>query len=163
MDTQNNIRIGTPADLDRIMPVLMRLHAENGMVDADNTKILSDVWSALNQDRGLIAFIEGDGGVIEGVVVLRIGKLWYSDRDVLEEKLVYVPPEFRNAKGGRARRLCDFTKGVADKMGIPLIIGIISNERTKGKMRLYERIFGAPAGAFFLYGGSTIPDAPQGT
>lgn len=161
MPAESIIRIANVADLDRVMAVLEGVHKENGFVSMSQMKVLGDVWSALNQDNGLIGIIEAADGEIEGVVVLRLGKMWYSNDDVLEEKLVYVPPQYRAAKGGRARRLCDFSKSISDKIGIPLIIGVLSNERTKGKMRMYERIFGAPAGAFFLYGASTLKNAGQ--
>ena len=38
---------------------------------------------------------------------------------------------------------------------IPLLIGVLSNKRTEGKIRLYERQLGKPSGAFFLYGART--------
>jgi GNAT superfamily N-acetyltransferase len=88
-------------------------------------------------------------------VLLRIGQMWYSDTLVVEERAVFTHPEYRSAKGGRARKLCEFSKKVADDLGIPLIIGVLSNHRTEAKVRLYERQFGKPSGAFFLYGART--------
>jgi hypothetical protein len=81
--------------------------------------------------------------------------MWYSDAQVLEEKAIFIHPDYRSAKGGRARRLCEFSKRAADGLGIPLIIGVLSNHRTEAKVRLYERQFGKPSGAFFLYNART--------
>jgi hypothetical protein len=81
--------------------------------------------------------------------------MWYSDRQVLEEKAIFIHPEYRSAKGGRARRLCSFSKEVADSLDIPLIIGVLSQNRTEAKIRLYERQFGKASGAFFLYNAQT--------
>jgi Uma2 family endonuclease len=81
--------------------------------------------------------------------------MWYSDTMIVEEKAIFIHPDFRAAKGGRAKRLCEFSKQVADTLGIPLIIGVLSNSRTEAKVRMYERQFGAPAGALFLYGATT--------
>jgi len=78
--------------------------------------------------------------------------MWYSDTEILEEKTVFIHPKFRKASGGRARKLCRFSKRVADELGLPMIIGVLSNHRASGKMRLYESEFGSPAGGFFLYG-----------
>jgi hypothetical protein len=97
----------------------------------------------------------GESRKPEGAVLLRVGNMWYSDREVLEEKAIFIHPDYRNAKGGRARRLCEFSKSVSDALGIPLIIGVLSNDRTEAKVRLYERQFGKPSGAFFLYGATT--------
>jgi hypothetical protein len=81
--------------------------------------------------------------------------MWYSDHEVLEEKAIFIHPDFRSAKGGRARKLCEFSKHVSDSLGVPLIIGVLSNHRTEAKIRLYERQFGKPSGAFFLYNATT--------
>jgi hypothetical protein len=51
--------------------------------------------------------------------------------------------------------LCDFSKKVSDELGMPLSIGVLSSDRTEGKVRMYERIFGKPSGAYFLYGTRT--------
>lgn len=150
-----NVRIGTPDDLDPIMALAMNACEENGFIEPNPVKLLQDIWPALNLDKGLIGIIGEVGQEPEAAVLLRIGAMWYSDREVLEEKAVFVQPQHRGAKIGRARRLCQFSKQVSDELGIPLIIGVLSNHRTKGKIRLYEREFGEPTGAFFLYNART--------
>lgn len=148
------IRIGTAADVDDMMALALSACEENGFVDPNPKKLLADIWSALNLNRGLMGII-GDRGSPEGAVLLRLGEMWYSDIPVVEEKAIFIKDEFRSAKGGRARRLCEFSKQVSDTLGIPLIIGVLSNHRTEGKVRLYERQFGKPSGAFFLYNAHT--------
>jgi hypothetical protein len=110
-------------------------------------------------NRGLCGVI-GEPGKLEAFVVLRIGTMYYSPQLCVEEKVVYVHPDFRAAKGGRARKLCEFSKHVADTLNLPLLIGICSSSRTQAKVKLYERIFGPPAGAYWLYrtqtGGHTV-------
>jgi hypothetical protein len=76
---------------------------------------------------------------------------------VIEEKALFLYPEFRSAKGARARKLVEYSKHCADQLGMPLIMGILSNTRTAGKVRLYQRLFGEPTGAFFLYGAKAEP------
>lgn len=146
------IRIGTPNDVDDVMELAMQACDENAFVQPNPKRLLEDIWPALNLDRGLLGIIGEEGGKPQGVVLLRIGKMWYSDQDVVEEKAIFIHPEYRSAKGGRARKLCEFSKKIADGLKIPLIIGVLSNSRTEGKIRLYERQFGKPTGAFFLYG-----------
>jgi hypothetical protein len=154
-DTGLEIRIATPDDLDEIMQLALSASEENGFVNPNPVKMLAEIWPALHQQGGLLGAIGKPGGMIEGVILLRVGAMWYSDNKVLEEKAVFIHPEYRSAKGGRARKLCDFGKKVADGLGIPLIIGVLSNHRTEAKTRMYTRIFGAPSGAFFLYGANT--------
>lgn len=150
------IRIATPADMDEVMKLAVVASGENCFVQASPARLAAEIWPALNQDHGLVGVIGQPGGKIEGLVLLRIGTMWYSDQVVVEEKAIFIYPEFRSAKGGRGRRLCEFSKQVADQLGIPLIIGILSNARTKSKVKLYTRIFGEPAGGFWLYGAKTF-------
>jgi hypothetical protein len=155
MDDGIKVRVGRPEEVNEIMEIALQATAENGFLQPNPMKLLSDIWAALNQDRGVMGVIGKPGGPIEGVVLLRIGTLWYSDIVILEEKAVFVRAEYRAAKGGRARKLCEFSKKMADELGLTLVIGILSNTRTKGKVKLYERLFGEAAGAYFLYGGRT--------
>ncbi len=152
MEESLEIRLGTPADLDEVMRLAFMACEDNGFLDYSPALLAQEIWPALLQDHGLFAIIGPPGGAIEGFVLLRIGKMFYSERICLEEKCLWVHPDFRTAKGGRARRLLEFTKTTADSLGIPLIIGIMSTKRAAGKVKLYERLFGAPTGAFFLYG-----------
>jgi len=161
MENETQIRIGTPDDIHDMMDIAMNASEENGFIKASQDKMLQELWSALNQHQGLMGIIGNPGERAEGAVLLRIGQMWYSNDSVLEEKAIFIRPEYRAAKGGRARRLCEFSKQVADALGIPLIIGVLSNHRTEGKVKLYERQFGKPSGAFFLYGASTVKTAHQ--
>ncbi len=149
------VKVGIPADVHKVMEIALMACEENGFMNPNPEKLLAEIWPALNLEEGIIGIISKPDGEPEGVVLLRIGKMWYSDDKVLEEKAVFVHPEFRSAKGGRARKLCEFSKKTADELGLPLIIGVLSNTRTAGKIRMYQRIFGEPSGAFFLYGART--------
>lgn len=144
--------VGNPDDLDDIMELAMAACDENGFVQPNPMKLLAEIWPALNRDRGIIGIVGVPGEKPQGAILLRIGNIWYSDAEILEERAVFIHPDYRAAKGGRARKLCEFGKKVSDELGIPLTIGVLSNHRTEGKVRMYERIFGKPSGAYFLYG-----------
>jgi GNAT superfamily N-acetyltransferase len=145
------IRLGTPADEKGMLKLALNAWEENGIKGVNPEKMLGMIKPALYLWQGLVGIIGEPNEKIEAAVLLRTSQMWYSDNWMLEEKAIFVDPEFRSAKGGRARRLCEFSKKVADDLGLPLLIGVLSNQRTEAKVRLYERQFGAPAGAFFLY------------
>lgn len=155
-DENLNIRIGTPDDVHEVMGLCIMAVEENAFLDATKLRLLNEIWPALNQDHGIVGAIGPETGEIQGIIVLRIGTLYYSEQLCIEEKVCFVRPEFRSAKGGRARKLCEFGKYVSDTLKLPLNIGVLSNNRTAGKVRMYERIFGPPVGAFFLYGAETL-------
>jgi hypothetical protein len=152
------IRLATTADMDEVMKLAMACCEENGFVNASAAALAKEIWPALVNDHGLFPVIGAPGGAIEGGVLLRVGSMWYApETTVVEEKALFVYKQFRAAKGGRARQLCEYSKRVADTLGVPLLIGILSNTRTLGKVRMYTRIFGEPAGAYFLYGARAEP------
>lgn len=146
-----HVRTATPLDEEGIMELARLVNNENGVFKMNEEKVRAMVRPALYLQGGIMGVI-GPSNRIEGLVLLRISQYWYSDAAFLEEMCVYVHPDFRAAKGGRARKLVEFAKKASEKLELPLMIGILSNSRTDAKTRLYERQFGSPAGAFFLYG-----------
>lgn len=149
------VRVGTPDDLDGMMQLALNATQENAFVNPDVQKLLYTMYGALTRQNGIVGIIGKPGETFQGAILLVFGELWYSHEPVLEERAVFVAPEYRNAKGGRARKLCEFAKTASEELGIPLSIGVLSNSRTEAKIRLYERMFGQPAGVYFLYGAKT--------
>jgi len=155
MTEEVKIRVGTTEDIHEMMSLAMLACEENGFVNPEPTKLLTELWQALSLNYGMIGIIGKENGPIEGAILLRIGPMWYSHDMVVEEKAIFIHPDHRGAKDGRARKLVEFAKKTANELGIPLLIGVLSNKRTEGKIRLYERQLGKPSGAFFLYGAKT--------
>ena len=149
------VKIGDPSMVHRLMDLTLACVDENALLAPSTKKILNEVWASLNHDHGVAGVIEGPDGRLEAAIVLRVDTAPYSEEPVLCERYVFVHPEHRAAKGGRASRLCEFAKQVADSLELPLLIGILSTERAAGKVRLYERHFGEPAGAYWLYNAKT--------
>lgn len=151
MSEEITVRAGTPQDLDQVMALAQMMHDEIGITALNPARILPEVWGALNLDGGIMGLIGEPGGPLEAGLLLRMGTLFYSDETVLEDKGLFVQPEFRTAKGGRGGKLIDFAKHTADALGLPLVMGIQNDVEAEGKMRLYTRKFGQPIGALFLY------------
>jgi N-acetylglutamate synthase-like GNAT family acetyltransferase len=149
------IRLGTTADMDEVMQLATAAAKENGLLDASPELLVRAIWPKLNLQTGLIGCIGKPGGKIEGMVVLQIGKLFYSDEQCLEELVLYCHPDYRNAKGGRAHKLVEFSKSSAEKLGLPLLIGVLSSAKTEQKCKLYERVLGPASGKYWIYGRAT--------
>lgn len=157
MTDEIKVRIATPEDVHQLMEMGIAANDEIGIAKANPEKLLYDIWPALHRKEGIIGVIGEPGKIIEGGIVLKITNLWYSDEEFLEERIVYVRPQYR--RGGRSgekhchsRKLAEFAKMTSDSLGLPLVMGISTAIGFKGKARLYERIFGEQAGAFFMYG-----------
>lgn len=149
------VRIGEPCDVDGVMDLALMGAGENGLSDPSPPKILRDVWEALNLNYGIMGVIGPRSGPLEGAVLLRVTTPWYTEKPVLEERAIFVHPDFRAAEGGRAARLVEFSKMATVRLGLVLMIGVLSNQRTAAKVRTYRRMLGEPAGAYFLYNGHT--------
>lgn len=144
------VRSAKPEDFQRIMVLCRQLYQENGATLVDWPAVEAMVMDGINGFGACLGVI---GDPVQGMIFLRISKMWYSSEMILEELFVYVDPEYRQSNNASA--LVEFAKSCSHEFDIPLLIGIISNKQTKEKVRLYQRRLGAPAGAFFLYNGKT--------
>jgi hypothetical protein len=130
---------------------------ESGVTAPNKMKMLHELWTALNLQHGIVGVIGDIGKPLEAGILLRIEPMWYSDDDKMHlvERTVFVHPDFRSAKGGRAAKLCEFAKNTSDRLNMPLMIGVLSTQKTEAKVRLYRRKFGEPSGAYWIYNGAT--------
>lgn len=143
------VRYATPEDYPHIIEMSEDLHRENGHQAIDYSVAEAAIMDAINGNRALIGVI-GPARALEGIVFLRFASFWYTNEVMLEEIFCFVPPEYR--KTGNAKALLTFAKAAADRLKLPLMIGVLSSHRTKAKLKLYAKHFGEPAGGyFFLY------------
>lgn len=154
-----SVRTGTPLDVHPLMDCAIAACSDNGLIEHDPEKLLIDIWPALNLDRGIVGIIGNE--VVEAAILLRVDKLFYTNKDMLLERSLFVRPEFRKSgdhRISRAKLLCAFAKEAAAALNLQLIIGILTHERVAGKIKLYEREFGEPAGAYWVYDPSKKKD-----
>jgi hypothetical protein len=155
MSAELQIRIGTPEDIHDVMRMAQEACDEHAIFPPSPRKMLAVNWPSLHRDNGVAGILCTKDGEVVGATVLRIGEVWYSEQKVLEEAFIFIKKEYRTVKGGWARKMCEFSKKMSEELGIPLIAGIVSNVRTEAKIRLYERQYGKPNGAFFYYTAKT--------
>jgi len=150
-----NVRLATIDDADNIMDLLALMHEENGLFEMDYVAVRDMVTNVLSGKNGIIGVIDGEDE-LEAAVCLVIDKLWYSKTFCLNDVFNFVAPKYRRST--RAKALISFAKSYSDQVGIPLLMGIVSNVRTEAKIKLLERQM-RKAGAFFIYNyGDEKPD-----
>jgi hypothetical protein len=156
MTSPSNVRAAVPEDASEIWRLLRMLCAENGMFNLSEKRVDFYISRLLNPStiakddtgpRGFIGVI-GPVGALEGCIMLTVGSVWYSEDFTLDEHLNFVDPAHRSSN--HAKALIRFAKESSDKIGIPLVIGILSTKRTAAKVRLYSQEL-TPCGAFFIY------------
>ena len=145
------VRYAEPADYPQIISLSEELDAENGHCQTDYPRAEAAIMEGINRRQSFIGVI-GSVGSIEGIVFIRFASMWNSSEIFAEELFLYVPPEFR--KTANAKTLLKFATSTCDTLGLPLMIGVLSSHRTKGKLRLYEKHFGQPVGGYFFIAGA---------
>jgi hypothetical protein len=154
--TEITVREATPQDFAEVMRLSMAAAMENALSEPDIGLVSEEILAGISRNGGVIGVIGGPAGSrLEGMIILKISSMWYNLEPIIQDNAMFVDPDFRSAKGGRARKLAEWAKDTSEKLGIPLAIGVISNSRTEAKVRLFERVFGAPAGVYFLHNAKT--------
>ena len=155
MLTISRVRKARPADEEELMELCRDLWLENALFNMNDDKVRAVMHRAFQNEGAIIGVIRDDDGPIEGAIFLTISTFWYSDDHHIEEYFLYVRPKYRRSHN--AKDLMNFAKRCSDALGIPLVIGVISNHMTKEKVGLYRRQFPNEAGSFFIY--NTVPMA----
>jgi N-acetylglutamate synthase-like GNAT family acetyltransferase len=143
----DEIRLATREDEPQLLELLRLMHAEGGLVPLDENRAREQFARAFNRQGGIIGVI-GASGNIEAAIFLLITQHWYARDHHLEELFCFVRPDRRHSS--HAKTLITFAKDCAEKVGLPLLIGISTGVRMAAKVRMYRRILGPPAGAYFI-------------
>jgi hypothetical protein len=150
----SDVRIGTWADETEMLKLLTLMHQEGGMFDLDINKARQMFSRAFDAKGGILGVI-GPPGDVQGAIFLLLTSYWYAfDHTHIEELFCYVRPDHR--KSNHANKLLSFAKECSDTLKLPLSIGVLTNQEAEGKLKLYYRKFGTPAGAFFAYGAKWV-------
>lgn len=148
-----NVRFACAADEDEIMRLMREAFKEQPIFPLNEHKMRETIRNCtkenLNDRRGMIAVVDGEKG-IAGYLIAVFAQYWYTDSYHLEEFSNFVHPDQRHAWKGYARSLIEFAKWFAEFCNVPLLMGIFSTQRLKGKVRLYNRQ-AKLAGAVFVH------------
>ena len=140
----------TLADLPEFMRLFKIMHQENGMFSLDEDCVRDTFNRAVKNKEGVIGLIKGPLGDLRAMLYLLITRYYYTQQFHLEELFNFVAPEHR--KTNYADVLLKYADHCQKQLGIPLVIGVLTNSRMEAKVRKYRRHFGMPAGAFFVSG-----------
>lgn len=158
------VALATKEDEDQLMALCRILHGENALAAMDDDLVRAMLYRAFDRQGGTIGVIRGPER-IEAAIYMLLTSFWYTKETHLEELLSVVHPDHRH--GRHAEALITFAvKCSTDLSGyagfpIPLVIGIMTNTRMAGKVRLYRRLLGYPAGAMFV-ANAKWPNDPAG-
>ncbi len=141
------VRMARPEDAEAIFKNLVLAQKDNGVFPMNPRKVTEFIRCAIDRKGAIIGIIDGKN-YIEATVGLILQQWWYTDEWSLGERWNFVHPNHR--KTTHAKKLIEFSKWCAEELGVPLEMGVLSNERTEAKVRLYRRQLPC-VGAFFMY------------
>lgn len=141
------VRMAKQEDEDAIFSLCIDLCEEGQLFEMDSDTVRDIIRGCTAGYGGIIGVIEGKNE-LEGVICLSTDKYWYAKDWFLGEVFNFVPAKYR--KSTRAKSLLGFAKKCSDDLRIPLVVGIVSNNKTEPKIKLLERQL-PKAGAFFMY------------
>jgi hypothetical protein len=147
-DSSPDVRFAVPADEDAMFDLGVLAHAEAAQHSMDEEKVRAALNAMCHRRSAMAGVIGPEGGPLKGMVLLQLDCIWYSPEFQLLELTNFVHPEHRRSH--YAKQLINFAKRCSDNLDIDLMIGVVSNERTKAKVRLYERQL-PNVGSFFCY------------
>jgi hypothetical protein len=156
------LRIAQENEEDDLMEFCHELWEENGkeFFSFDADKVRGHLRRSFEKTGGLMVVI-GPPGKVEGGCLLLIDPYYYTSDFALFELFNFVRPDYRNS--AHAKTLITWAMNQADKLRLLLFIGILSNSRTIGKVRLYRRVLGVdPSGAYFVYRPKSLYNQPNG-
>jgi hypothetical protein len=141
------VRKAVISDRNAILDLCRLNHEENGQFSLAMPKVEVMIDRAFNNGGAIIGVTGSEH--VDGFILLLISQFWYTNDYCLEEVMNFVRPEARRST--HAKDMVRFGVRCSDEIGIPLVIGVVANERTKAKMELYRRQLGDPVGGYFLH------------
>ncbi len=152
MSKFSDVRIAVEADRPAILSLCRLLHEENGIFPLHEPAVDAILDRALMPSRGgvrdAIVGIVGGNDNPRGCICVAVHNLWYTKAICADELFNFVHPDHR--RSNYAKQMIEFAKASADAWGLPLLIGVLSTERTKAKTGLYDRLL-PEAGKYYLY------------
>jgi hypothetical protein len=143
-----DIRLAEVEDIPSLMALTRLAAEEDAQHPYDADKVFSVIRRHYEKTGGLVAVAGPRGEAVRGYLIMIIDEIWYSPDYQLLELSLFVDPDHR--KSTLAKQLMSFSKAASDGLKLDLTIGVLSNERTAAKVRLYQRQF-HQVGAYFLY------------
>lgn len=155
------VRPAIPQDEGELWVLLRMMHRENGLLPLSEQRVgyyLDRVLypGKISPDdtgpRGIIGVI-GPSSRLEGVIMLVLGHVWYSDSIMLQDCVNFVREDCRQSS--HSKELIAYSKRMTDEIrksdpDFRMMVGVVSTVRTQAKIRLYRRQM-VECGSFFLY------------
>jgi hypothetical protein len=147
----SRVRIAGAGDRESLWDQLLSAAADNAVAPINPEKVAIKLDDMIARHNAIAGVIDGYTG-FAGSVGLCFARQWYTDDWHIEDLWCFVHPDYRRGlqNKGHLKALIDFSVWWADQLGLPLFMGVLSDHRALGKIRLYQRLL-PQAGAVFAH------------
>lgn len=141
------IRMAEAEDIPDALELCASLYHEEGVLfEIDPDKARAAIKSFVSNGVVVLAF-SNDGEMV-GCAAAVVDTMWWSKTPFLRCVFCYVLPEFRRSTF--ARDMLRSIKRAGEALGVKTVSDVLSERRTEGKCRLYQREF-RELGKVFIY------------
>lgn len=145
-----NVRAAEEQDEENLFALLCMAYKENAPYPINPNKVRLMISAASRDKEVIIGVIDAPDG--SGRIAASVGAMfsqwWYTDAWHIEDCWNYVHPEYRRSTF--AKDLISYSKWLAEKMQMPLHLGILTADRMESKIRFFSRQM-PQVGAAFVY------------
>lgn len=139
------IRAAPAADMPALQDLLRAMHAEVGIGRLDEAKAAGMIHHVLTNGAVFVADLDG---VIVGSIGLTADSWWYSQDRFLTDVWTFVHPDARKTRA--AALLIGEARGMAKRIGAPLVLGLFNRVEIDRKAQFYQRLGLEPVGVWFF-------------
>lgn len=146
--TAHHVLAGDVGRFTEIADLLELMHDEAGIGELNREKVESAIADVAA--NGVCLLWTDDDGTVASMG-LKAARWWYSDDAYLKDLWFYVSRDRRQDYPYLAEAMLRAAQSVANHHRLPLLLGILSQDRPTAKARLYTREGFQPIGAALYY------------
>lgn len=149
-DRPTNVRPAQESDEENLFALLCMAYKENAPYPINPNKVRLMIAKASRDKDVIIGVIDAPDG--SGRIAASVGAMfsqwWYTDEWHIEDCWNFVHPEYR--RHPFAKDLLNYSKWIAEKMEMPLHVGVMTSTRMEAKIKFFSRMM-PQVGAAFVY------------
>lgn len=147
-----SVRLAKAEDYESLLDLCAMAHAESGLYPYAPELVDDIVRPVLHGEKTAVPTVIGvcgPPGDLHASMCLMATKAYYTHFYGFRDLWCFVHPDHRRST--HHKDLLEWAKGVAERMSLTLMSGVVSTDRTEAKLRLYRRQFGQPVGGYYFW------------
>lgn len=154
---QSKIQFAKPEDVTQIVSFGYKSFAENRLSNLgcspDFNKVVVYFTLMMAEDVMFVQRNKNNDKLLDGVLAMKIGPVWWSDQPILHSVLFYVDKKARNSR--MAISLLKAAKEYAIMNQMPIVFELFAQEDVDRKKKLLRFMGFEEVGTYFVFKGNS--------